>query len=210
MKAKLVYSDDGRSLIKACHSREECANELRVYRLKLPFTPELIRIIDDRTIEISRIRGRSLSNEHNFDPFRIGRILADLHKSEKKDGLVLSHIDTNPRNYLIDEESGKYFLIDFSESGFSYPEHDLVNFLLFWGAIFSFNQFVKTMDGLLNGYNGDTGLKPGREQELFPDWIEIFDERRRRFDRSPCQDEAWQARNRQYMSENFYRVVQNK
>jgi tRNA A-37 threonylcarbamoyl transferase component Bud32 len=204
MKSKLVYSDDGKSLIKYCRSQEDCANELRVYRLKLAYTPELIRIIDDRTIEIARIRGKTLSAELNFDPFRIGRMLSALHEAKSKDDLVLSHIDTNPRNYLIEDRSGDYYYIDFSESRYSYPEHDLINFLLFWAAILPNNKFINVMHDLLNGYNTTILFDRDREKSLFPEWIEIFDNRRKQYGKTPCLNEEWQKRNRQYLRKNFY------
>jgi len=203
MKSQITYSSDGNSIVKRCQSPEECANELRVYSLHLDFTPDLLRIIDERTIEISLIKGNSLSNETEFDFSVPGNLLSQLHRSLHQDDKVLCHLDTNPRNYLIEDETGRYFLIDFSESGFSLPENDLVNFLLFWAAIIKPDRFQRAMRDFLAGYEAPELLNQSR-QDIFPQYFDTFDERRRKYCKSPGTVFEWQRSNRHYLINNFY------
>ena len=203
MKSEIMLSQDGRSLIKRCRTVDECSREIRVYRLRLPFTPELLRVIDERSFEIANIKGDPLSPLQQID-FRIpGRMLATLHLAAPQEGEVLCHIDTNPRNYLIEKETGDYYMIDFAESRYSLPEHDLVNFLLFWGAMLEPENFGIVMQHFLEGYETRHLLDPARK-ELFQGWFNAFDERRRRYGKIACVDAEWQRRNREEILTGFF------
>ncbi|MBW6516158.1 MAG: phosphotransferase [Candidatus Cloacimonetes bacterium] len=209
MKSQITYSSDGKSLIKICRSETECANELHVYNLGLDFTPKLLNKIDEKTIEISYIKGNSLKDEIDFDFSKPAEQLAKLHKSTIKEGIVLCHLDNNPRNYLIEKETGKFYLIDFSESGYSLPENDLVNFLLFWAAILPPNRFQNAMQRFLEGYKSPELLDNKRQRSHFSQWINVFDVRRRKYCKNPGTKFAWQIDNRKYLLTNFYTLVRS-
>ncbi len=209
MKSRIILSEEGDSIIKYCRSSEECANELRIYNLQLDFTPKLIKIINDNTIEISRIRGSSLSDKTDFNFSIPGKLLSRLHRSLKLEEKVICHLDTNPRNYLIEEETGAFFLIDFSESYFSLPENDLVNFLLFWAAILPSDHFQPAMRDFLAGYDAPELLKMNH-QELLSQYIDIFDERRIKYCKTPGTVFEWQKNNRGYLLSNFYPILATK
>ncbi len=207
MKSEICYSQDGKTVIKKCRTAGECEKELRVYRLALPGTPDLIKIIDERTLELKRIYGKSLSTESDFDFSKPAAMLSDLHKKlGNNEGKVLCHLDTNPRNYLIEEKTNDYYFIDFSESDFSLPENDLLNFLLFWAAILPPVDFKKGMKDFLSGYKAKNLLAKQRRDQYFQGWIDIFDERRRRFCKNPRTVPAYQTANREYIMYNFYQT----
>lgn len=207
MKSQITITPDGKSVIKRCRSVAECTNELRVYKLNLPYTPQLLKLIDDRTLELTRIIGRPFSTEIDFDFSMPGKMLATLHLSDSHQDQVLCHLDTNPRNYLIEETTGKYFMLDFSESNYSYAEHDLINFLLFWAAILEPDHFERAMQDFLTGYHAQKLLNRHSQPELFTKWIKAFDDRRRKYCKNPCTVAEWQERNRKYLLNNFYRIL---
>ena len=209
MKSQITYSADGKSIIKTCRSVRECEQELLVYNLNLNFTPRLIQRISDTTIELSLIRGSSLAKQTDFDFSQPAEKLSLLHRSLRWEDKVLCHIDTNPRNYLIEEKSGFIYLIDFSESGFSYPENDLVNFLLFWAAILPVEQFQNAMSVFLQGYGAPDLLRSKGQDTLFTEYVGLFDERRRRYCKQPATTYDWQISNRNFLLQNFLRILSN-
>jgi hypothetical protein len=207
MKSEISYPISGKSVIKRCRTAEECANELQVYRLELENTPRLLRIIDERTIEISRIFGNTYSGEKDLNFSEAGKLFSQLHSASKKGDMVICQLDTNPRNYLIEKDTGRYFMIDFSESAYQLPENDLFNFLLFWAAILRVEEFRSKNEDFLRGYGSWELLDEKRKETHFPIWIAEFDERRRKFCKNPGTELDWQKMNREYLIEHFYDIL---
>lgn len=203
MKSRILFSDNGKTVIKECRTKEECDKELHVYNLKLEHIPELVGKIDERTFEMKRIFGRTLAQDTEFDFQEIGKLFAALHETERINEKVLCHLDTNPRNYIIEERTGQYFFIDFSESGFGYPENDLINFLLFWAAILPTDRFTAGITDLRKGYRLRGVIAEDRIKKMLPEWIEIFDKRRKRYCKNPATVFDWQKRNRELLLNSF-------
>ena len=206
MKSTIKISSGGKTILKTCRSKEEFENELRVYRLELDFVPKLIAVHDGLILELQYIDGVTLSPETRLDFEKMGQLFTDFHQATTNGEYALCHIDTNPRNYLITDK-GTYYMIDFSESSYSYVEHDLVNFLLFWAACYEPNRFESSSHLFLNSYQ-NKGLCDPTRNELFNEWFNAFDERRRKHNKTLCLNEEWQKRNRNIIIDDFYRIIE--
>ncbi|MFA5498059.1 MAG: phosphotransferase [Candidatus Cloacimonadia bacterium] len=208
MKSELTVSPDKKSIVKKCRCRKEFENELRVYRLNLDFTPRLLSHNEETLeIEMSYIDGAHLWGVNSIDFIALGDLFGKFHSSYKEGEMVLSHRDTNPRNYLYDISSKKYYFIDFAESGLSFPENDLVCFLLFWGANCHPSEFDHIMVGFLRGYHNYIEMLDEDRTSLFREWFDDFDERRRVYGKTPCLNQDWQERNRAKLLDEFYQLL---
>ncbi len=118
----------------------------------------------------------------NPDFSKLGEIFAGLHSHKNKSSLSICHNDTNPKNYLVDK-NGKYFMIDFSDWTFDYPEKDLIHFLMFRCSIYSHKKLKLASELFLNSYQKKQDINPIIWKKFYHE-IEIkFDERRKRFNK---------------------------
>lgn len=204
MKSKIIINPGGKSIDKVCRNREEFLNELRVYKLRLEFLPQLKGFNEEKNIiKLKKIEGKTLSTETELDPAEFAGMFSALHaathisdKNHNKNDHVICQIDTNPRNYLIREYDRKCFMIDFSESDYSVPEHDLVNFLLFWAACYEPERFRYFLRKFLSNYKNKY-LVCANRLPLIQRWIDIFDYRREKYCKNPYIVKEWQDKNRQ-------------
>jgi len=208
MKSSLTISVEKNSVIKTCRSREEFENELRVYSLGLDFTPRLVSYNEKGyELTISYIEGVSLWEVADVEFATLGNLFSKFHNSIIQSEYVLTHRDTNPRNYLYDKKLNRYYFIDFAESGFCYPENDLVSFLLFWAANCEPAVFDKILTTFLDGYRRNAKNLDVRRKKHFIEWFNDFDERRRTFKKTLCLNEIWQQKNREKIMSGFYALL---
>jgi tRNA A-37 threonylcarbamoyl transferase component Bud32 len=205
MKSNLNISVEKNSVIKTCRGREEFKNELRVYSLGLDFTPKLLSYNENSfELTMSYIEGASLWEVPGVEFVILGKLFSKFHNSINQGEYVLSHKDTNPCNYLYNMKLDRYYFIDFAESGFCYPENDLISFLLFWAANCEPSEFNKIMTVFLSGYRGNAKCLDIERKKHFIEWFNDFDERRRAFNKTPCKNETWQQQNREKIMSDFY------
>ena len=153
--------------------------ELYIYQKKLPFIPKLLDHDNKNTLMLEYIEGTPIAELVQPDFSKIAKIYINLHSIESKDGKCICHYDNNPKNYLFFRN--KYYMLDFSEWEYNFPETDLIHFLLFWASIYDKEQFNKTFRKLINSYMAKATINPLEWELLIPEVTERFDNRRRKF-----------------------------
>jgi len=126
-----------KSVIKYFSSTDTYWREFKVYERGLPMVPELISYEEPKWIEIGYIEGEPYLNMLPEPEliYLLADTLGNFHRATRTDNLCLCHWDNQPSNILYSQNH--IWLIDFSESKFSFPEDDITHLLLFWCAEFS-------------------------------------------------------------------------
>lgn len=203
MKSTIITDCERQIVKKICRSEEEFQNEIRGLSLGLPFTPQLYSAYQDKVVEMELIDGETLSDNNKLDFSKLALLFSGLHAATAKQGKALCHLDTNPKNYIIQTATGRYYMIDFSESGYSVAENDLVNFLLFFAAMYEPERFADAMKILLKSYSSKK-LADKTRKPLFNCWMEIFDRRRQKYGKNRGLNQAQQEVNRKHLQSFFY------
>ncbi len=179
MKSNIMIQKEKGQVIKICNTPKMFKKELYIYKKKLSFTPRLIDHDGKNTLILQYIDGIPIGDLAEPDFAKIAEIYAALHKLENKNGKCICHVDNNPQNYLFCE--GKYFMIDFGEWEYDYPETDLIHFLLFWASIYSQAKFNIAFKKLMSAYLKKNTINPLEWEMLIPEMIAKFDNRRNRY-----------------------------
>lgn len=203
MKSKIVFLEKCKTVLKTCRNKQEFDRELAVYNLNLPVTPKLISSRADLTLELEMIDGETISYQNELDFSCFAYLFSVLHDRTRQSNKVLCHIDTNPKNYLFRKYDSRYFMIDFAESMYSVPEHDLFNFLLFLAAIYEPEKFEISCQRFLTSY-GLKHLLDSARKDNFNLWIDIFDRRREMFNKGQTAVDNRQDLNRFLLTTSFY------
>ncbi len=203
MKAEIIVIPEKHRVLKVCRTAVDFHKEVRVLSIAFPFIPSLLATYGEKVIEMELLEGETITNKMNLDFFKLAGLFSQLHLKTSNKQKVLCHIDTNPKNYIIDEVTGNYYMIDFSESSLSVPEHDLFNFLLFFAAMYEPERFEKAMICFLNSYKNKRLLDRNRHP-LFDQWIDIFDHRREKYRKKSNVLPTIHKRNRKLLRERFY------
>ncbi|MCF7859106.1 MAG: hypothetical protein K9N07_07270 [Candidatus Cloacimonetes bacterium] len=179
-KSKIEFYWEKRIVRKHYHKAEEYQRELEIYNKSWKILPSLLNT-GKNWLEISFKPGENLWEQDSVDFAVIGRLYAQLHNYESRDGKVICQIDTNPRNVLYCLEEKKYYLIDFVDWRWEKAEFDLIHFLLFWAGALSELEFYVAMKEFLAGYNTLRSISAETWQELYPQVVQYFDGRREHF-----------------------------
>ena len=179
MKSEIIIKKGKRQVIKICNSPKMFKKELYIYKKKLPFTPRLIDNDGKNTLILEYLDGCSIIDlvEPNF--IEITELMVDLHSLESKGDKCICHYDNNPNNYLY--ANGKYYMLDFSEWIYDYPETDLIHFLLFWASAYNADKFKFVFDQVISTYKTKRMINPLEWELMIPEIIFRFDSRRKRF-----------------------------
>jgi thiamine kinase-like enzyme len=110
---------------------------------------------------------------------KITELFINLHSLESKNGKCICHYDNNPKNYLFAE--GKYYMLDFSEWVYDYPETDLIHFLLFWASAYNSVKFKHVFEQVISTYKAKRMINPLEWELIIPEIILRFDSRRIEF-----------------------------
>lgn len=176
--------------IKHFSNPEQFASELKVYQLGLPMIPKLLGFQEPDTLSIQRIAGLPyLDADAGFNPQLLGQTIAQFHRATLTGDKCLCHIDNQPKNILWDGES--YFLIDFCDSHFAYPECDISHLLLFWAEDFPHSVFAPASIKFLKAYNRIIPIHPKRWESCVVESISRFDARRRLYGKGNGMDDLF-------------------
>lgn len=178
MKSEMYFDYENLIVVKTVNTKEEYDREMLVYGRHFSFVPEIINRDDELSFSMEMIQGHHISEGSDYHI--IGEHFSQLH-SVKSGDLSLCHQDTNPKNYMY--SLGEYYFIDFAESGFNYPEFDLIHFLLFWAEIADSDAFKIIINSLIEGYSRKGKLVQSRWIELFPQIVQMFDDRRQMYNK---------------------------
>ena len=75
----------------------------------------------------------------------------------------------------------KYFMIDFSDWIYDFPEKDVIRFFLFWASVFSQNRLNESIKTFLKVYQQKSTLEKTIWISSFQSIENEFDERRKKF-----------------------------
>lgn len=179
MTSNIIIQKEKKQVIKICKSPKTFQKELYIYQKKLPFIPKLLDHDNKNTLMLEYIEGTPIAELVQPDFSKIAKMYINLHSIESKDGKCICHYDNNPKNYLFSRN--KYYMLDFSEWEYNFPETDLIHFLLFWASIYDKEKFKQTFRKIINSYTIKATINPLEWELLIPEVIERFDNRRRKF-----------------------------
>lgn len=174
---------DNHTYLKQFRNPDKFNAELQVYQLGLPMIPKLLDYQEPDWLKMQRIDGLPyLDTEGGFKPHLLGETIANFHLATKEGEKCICHIDNQPQNILWNGE--RYFLIDFSDCEYNFPEIDISHLLLFWAAEFPHTLFEPSVIRFLKAYNRILTINTRRWEQCVVESINRFDERRRLYDKS--------------------------
>ncbi|MCK4956206.1 MAG: phosphotransferase [Candidatus Cloacimonetes bacterium] len=204
-KNKLEVNEENQTITKIFTRSEDFIKELYIYQHNPLFAPRFIKADKmNHTITLQQIVGKTIFNiQPDFQ--QVAQLFLQLHQFEDK---TLCMMDTNPNNIIFQQKENQYYLIDFSDWQYEHKEFDLIHFMLFWASIYNEKTFEQAARNFLDEY--DKILKISRDiwKEKVLEIIDIFDERRRRFNRRINLPEADIEENRKFLL-NFWHLVEN-
>jgi aminoglycoside phosphotransferase (APT) family kinase protein len=168
-------------------TKKAADHERAMYLRKLVIMPPLLGAGKEAALyylDIALIECENIWQASSPDFARIASLYAYLHNAESKNGKSLCQMDTNPQNIIYDVENDRYYLIDFAEWDWQYPEYDLIHHLLFWAAASAQKDFSNIAETFLASYKAVNGIDASKWQQLFPQITQIFDDRRARYNKS--------------------------
>ncbi|MBT3755294.1 MAG: hypothetical protein HOG24_03325 [Candidatus Cloacimonetes bacterium] len=179
MKTEIIINKEKKQVIKICDSPKMFKKEMYIYKKRLPFTPKLIDNDGKNTLMLEYIEGTPVMDLAQPNFAKITELFINLHSLESKNGKCICHYDNNPKNYLFAE--GKYYMLDFSEWVYDYPETDLIHFLLFWASAYNSVKFKHVFEQVISTYKAKRMINPLEWELIIPEIILRFDSRRIEF-----------------------------
>jgi hypothetical protein len=200
MKAEIVIQKETGRVIKICRSHKEFKKELFIYERYPTFAPKLLDHNGTNTIAVQYIEGMPIGDLIQPDFSAIAGLFIELHQLSVKKDKCICLIDSNPKNFLYDPETHKYFMLDFSEWEYDYPEVDLIHFLLFWASIYRSEKFAKILHDFIDSYTAEMPLNKIEWEILVPEVIFKFDTRRKKYNRSESLEISEIQKNRELIT----------
>jgi thiamine kinase-like enzyme len=194
---------DDKIFRKFYHSSYDARQEYEFYQNKLGFIPRLIEYSSSGVvhyIDFEYIDSCSLWQQAEIDFCIVAKLYADLHNYSPREGKVICQIDTNPKNIIISRENGRYYLIDFVDWRWEYPEFDIIHFLLFWASAKPAEQFSLIVEQFLSAYQRAASISTKRWNDLLPQVISFFDLRRRIYQKKEKNNNPDMEKNRQTLN----------
>ena len=199
MSSNIIFQKAKKRVIKICKSPKKFQKELYIYNMKLPFTPELLDHDNKNTLTLKYLNGIHIAELAQPDFKKISEMYIALHSIKTKNGKCICHSDNNPKNYLFADK--KYYMLDFSDWKYDFPETDLTHFLLFWASIYDAKKFHQIFHDFIKAYKSEMQINPLEWEMLLPEVIKKFDIRRVRFDKKERTTNPDVKRNREILSE---------
>ncbi|MCB5245575.1 MAG: phosphotransferase [Candidatus Cloacimonetes bacterium] len=170
-----------KSIIKHFSSANTYWQEFKVYEMELPMVPRLISYEEPYWIEIEYVEGKPYLDEP-LEPeliYTLADTIGKFHSLTRKDKLCLCHWDNQPSNIIYSQT--QIWLIDFSESKFSFPEDDITHLLLFWCAEFPPAQLTVLVERFIYRYQLYLRLDSKVWQNALECSLKRFNKRREAF-----------------------------
>lgn len=143
--------------------------------------PKLLGYCEPEWIKLEKISGQPYLDT-DFNSGELAKTLAAFHLSSFNGDKCLCQIDNQPCNILA--AGRQYYLIDFSDSRYDFPEFDLCHLLLFWAADLPSGVFREKLGIFCEAYNALLPLRPVIWVESMQRATGVFDTRRKRFNKS--------------------------
>jgi tRNA A-37 threonylcarbamoyl transferase component Bud32 len=180
MNNSVIINKMENTVTKICDNHQKYLKEIEIYKMKLSFVPELLKKDGKNSFTMKYINGKTIGEISNPDFAKLGEIYAELHSHKNEKYFSICHSDNNPKNYLVDADD-KYFMIDFSDWIYDFPEKDVIRFFLFWASIFSQNRLNESIKTFLKVYQQKSTLEKTIWISSFQSIENEFDERRKKF-----------------------------
>jgi hypothetical protein len=181
MKSNIIIQKEKNQVIKICRNNKEFKKELYIYQKNPYFAPRLLDHNGTNTLMLQYIKGTPIIDLIQPDFSKLALLFSELHSLESQKGKRICLKDSNPNNFIYSADSMKYYMLDFSEWEYDYPEADLIHFLLFWASIYSYEKFELIFNQFKNAYRLSLPVNPIEWEMLLPEIIQQFDSRRRKF-----------------------------
>ncbi|MBN2461510.1 MAG: phosphotransferase [Candidatus Cloacimonetes bacterium] len=181
MKAEIIINKEKGQVIKICRSHAEFNKELFIYEKKPSFAPRLLEHNQKNTLMLEYVEGIPLTDLIQPDFARLALLFVELHELDRKEDKCVCLMDSNPHNFLFCEKEVKYYIVDFSEWDYDYPEADLIHFLLFWASQYQGEKFHRIFREFLHHYRIHLAVNPIQWELLVPEMILRFDSRRHEY-----------------------------
>lgn len=179
MKSEIIINKEKKQVVKICNSSKMFKKELYIYKRKLPFIPKLLDNDGRITLMFEYIDGIPIMDMAEPDFVKITQMFIGLHSLESKGDKCICHFDNNPKNYLFAD--GRYYMLDFSEWVYDYPETDLIHFLLFWASSCDNNKFNNILEEVIITYRSKRMINSLEWKLMIPEIFYRFDSRRKKF-----------------------------
>lgn len=191
---------------KLCTSARAFVNETRIYDKNLDCTPKLISALPPREIILQKVDGCPyMGHPSGWNPALLGQTIAHYHSSFYDGQKTLCHHDNQPGNILYTGE--RYYLIDFSETLWEYPEHDISHLHLFWAAEMPLDALCQAVTQFMDSYSDIMPLSTNRLLHFQSQNIKRFDLRRlihrKKIRHSPNPEDSNRAAIREIYAEEF-------
>ena len=181
MKTNIIIQKEKKQVIKICRSNKEFKRELYIYTKKPHFAPRLLDHNGTNTLMLEYIEGVHIIDLIQPDFSKLALLFSELHSLESYKGKRICLKDSNPRNFIYCDIRMKYYMLDFSEWEYDYPEADLIHFMLFWASIYPLDKFELIFNQFKNAYRLSLPINPIEWEMLLPEITKQFDSRRRKF-----------------------------
>ncbi|HPR18480.1 MAG TPA: hypothetical protein PLD62_09570 [Candidatus Cloacimonadota bacterium] len=179
MNSNLLIQKEKGQVVKICQTPRMFQKELYIYSKNLPFVPKLLDHDNKNTLVLEYIDGIPISDLAEPDFGKIAEIFLFLHNIEQKDNKCICHFNNHPRNFLYADH--QYYLLDFSEWRYDFPETDLIHFLLYWASLYRRGKFNIAFRSLMSRYLKQGVINPLEWEMQLSQVIERFDAGRQQF-----------------------------
>ncbi len=180
---------------KLCKSEQAYCRELEVYAKALPFTPKLLAAHPPGTLILEKLDAIPyLDYAEGFNPELLAETLAAFHLAFQNGDRTLCHHDNQPGNILFNGK--QYYFIDFSDSLYENPLHDITHLLLFWAEEFETSLFGGLCHRFMAQYLSQNSIATGSFTHYLQANIIRFDERRNRYCKRQARNPARTIENR--------------
>ncbi|MFC1887422.1 hypothetical protein ACFLYK_01285 [Candidatus Cloacimonadota bacterium] len=181
MKSNIIIQKEKNQVIKICRNSKEFKKELYIYQKKPYFAPQLLDHNGTNTLMLEYIHGIPIIDLIQPDFSKLALLFSELHALESNKGKRICLKDSNPNNFIYCDINLKYYMLDFSEWEYDFPEADLIHFLLFWASIYPFERFELIFNQFKNAYRLSLPINPIEWEMQLPEVIHQFDSRRKKF-----------------------------
>lgn len=188
----------GNIVRKYYNTSSDMQKELEIYEKKLNFIPQLENS-GDNWLEFEYKEGANLWEMVRIDFSAVAQLYASLHNVQSRGDFTICQIDTNPKNVLYVCSEDKYYLIDFVDWRWEYPEFDIIHFLMFFTAFYDQKNYIKICEDYISGYRKLRDIDQSKWQNSFKKAESYFDNRRKKFDKREINSSPDVSVNREYL-----------
>lgn len=165
--------------IKKCRSKKAFSNELFIYQSSFSYKPNLIKVVNPNTLFLELVEAVPYLDIADFTDnmvIQLAKVISSFHSLIHIEDKVMCHWDNQPRNILWSKKKERYYLVDFEDIRFAYPETDLAHLFLFWAEVMNQADFTARIKLFIANYQNKSKQSASR-------WKAEYNKAKARFDR---------------------------